>query len=155
MPQKGARRTDKGLHRVYRTVCTICMFQSDTWVSAWLIQTAQTVRSNLHSTLCLSTTRPFVAGPGVGGREGILPPVEALAEPVEEANEPAGEDAVEDDGAGDGEDFAADAEDLAFFFVFDGGGGYAVSKAGDGDEGAGAAPFGNGGVDVESGQEDA
>lgn len=81
--------------------------------------------------------------------------MEALAEPVEEADEPAGEDAVEDDGAGNGEDFAADAEDLAFFFVFDGGGCYAVGKAGDGDKSAGAAPFGDGGVDVKAGEQDA
>ena len=69
---KGSAVSYKGLHRVYRTVCTICMLQSDTWVSAWLIQTAQTVRSNLHSTLCMrphSLLRLFLGVVGQG--EGV------------------------------------------------------------------------------------
>ena len=56
---------DKCLHRVYRTVCTVCMLQSDTSVSAWLIQTAQTVRSNLHSTICPYPLPASPSGPGL------------------------------------------------------------------------------------------
>ncbi len=61
------------LHRVYRTVCKVCMLQLDTRVSAWLIQTSQTVRSNLHSTI---RTKPKTLLPGSpwgwGGRAYMI-----------------------------------------------------------------------------------
>ncbi len=55
---------------MYRTGCAVCMLQSDTEVSAWLIQTAQSVRSNLHSTLCASQGIPFFGWTWGWGTEG-------------------------------------------------------------------------------------
>lgn len=83
-----------------------------------------------------------------------LPESPEISGPVDNSQHPACKDAVEDHRSGDGEDFASDAEYLSFFFILDGRRGYAVGKAGDGDQCAGAAPFGDGGIDIKAGQKD-
>ncbi len=81
--------------------------------------------------------------------------MEQGADPVDEAQKPACEDSVQDDGACNGEDLAADTEYLTFFFELNGWGGNGIGESGNGYEGSCAAPFGKGWVDVESGQDDA
>ena len=75
--------------------------------------------------------------------------------PVEQAQRPACDDSVQDDGTGDGEDLAADAEDLSFLFIFNGGRCHGVGEPGDRNEGSGAAPFRQTGIDPCSGEEHA
>lgn len=77
-----------------------------------------------------------------------------LPNPVNKPRDPACKDPVEDHRPRNRENFASDAEDLAFFFIFNGRRGYAVGKAGDRHQRAGAAPFGYGGIDIKPCQED-
>lgn len=75
--------------------------------------------------------------------------------PIHQPQPPACEDAVQDDGTGDGEDLASDAEYLAFFFIFDRRRGDRVGESGDGHESAGAAPFSQTRIDPCAGEEHA
>lgn len=58
---------------------------------------------------------------------------------IQNPRDPARKDPVQDHRAGDGEDFAADAEDLALLLVLDGRGHHGVGEASDGHQGPGPA----------------
>ena len=76
-------------------------------------------------------------------------------DPVQEPQHPARKDPVQDDRSGNSKDLAPDPEDLPLLFVLDRRSGDRVGKPGDGNEGSGAAPFCDAGIDPGPGEDNA
>ena len=74
------------------------------------------------------------------------------SQPVQKSQPPACKYPIEDHRSGDGEDLAADAEDLSLLLVLDSRCRHRVGKSGDRDQCACAAPFGQLRVDTDSGE---
>ena len=74
---------------------------------------------------------------------------------VDHSGGPGTHDSVEDNRPCNGEDLAADSENLSLGFVFNGRCCHGVGKSGDGNQTSGAAEFADFGIKIKSGENDA